>query len=92
MEQWFDQLGIRPQSRGEFSDSALLKVFGQFGDGLFAAHDIVAGEVKRMYRVSVVGHDDSLRERFYGISVEKRIKHPAVLAITAAARDLLGDS
>lgn len=91
LEQWFDQLGIRPQIRGEFSDSALLKVFGQFGDGLFAAHDIVAGEVKRMYGVSEVGHDDSLRESFYGISVEKRIKHPAVLAITAAARDLLGE-
>jgi LysR family transcriptional regulator, transcriptional activator of nhaA len=91
LDQWFDHLGIRPRIRGEFSDSALLKVFGQFGDGLFAAHDIVAGEVKRMYHVSVVGHDESLRERFYAISVEKRIKHPAVLAISAAARDKLRD-
>lgn len=91
LDQWFDQLGIRPQIRGEFADSALLKVFGQFGDGIFAAHDIVVGEVKRMYRVSVVGQDESLRERFYAISVEKRIKHPAVLAITSVARDSLGE-
>lgn len=91
LDQWFDQLGIRPQIRGEFSDSALMKVFGEFGDGIFAAHDIVTPEVKRMYRVSVVGHEDRLRERFYGISVEKRIKHPAVLAITASAREALGN-
>ncbi len=86
LDQWFDQLGIRPQIRGEFSDTALLKAFGQCGDGVFAAHDIVAGEVKRMYHVSEIGHDDSLRERFYAISVEKRIKHPAVLAITTVAQ------
>jgi len=91
LDQWFDQLGIRPQIRGEFSDSALLKVFGQFGDGIFAAHDIVLSELKRMYGVVVVGQDDRLRERFYAITVEKRIKHPAVLAITLAARDSLID-
>ena len=91
LDQWFDQLGIRPQIRGEFSDSALLKVFGQFGDGIFAAHDIVLSELKRMYRVVVVGQDDRLRERFYAITVEKRIKHPAVLAITSAARDSLSE-
>ena len=91
LDLWFEQHGIRPQIRGEFSDSALLKVFGQFGDGLFAAHDVVVAEVKRMYRVSVVGQTDRLRERFYAISVEKRIKHPAVLAITAAAREALGE-
>ena len=91
LDQWFDELGIRPQIRGEFADSALLKVFGQFGDGIFAAHDIVLSELKRMYRVVVVGHDDRLRERFYAITVEKRIKHPAVLAITSAARDSLSE-
>jgi LysR family transcriptional activator of nhaA len=92
LDQWFDQLGIRPQIRGEFSDSALLKAFGQCGDGIFAAHDIVAGEVKRMYRVSEVGHDARLRERFYAISVEKRIKHPAVLAMTRFAQTLTKNS
>lgn len=89
LDQWFDQLGIRPRIRGEFSDSALLKAFGQCGDGIFAVHDIVVGEVKRMYGVSIVGQDDSLRERFYAISVEKRIKHPAVLAITDAAHAVM---
>lgn len=89
LEQWFDKLGIRPRIRGEFADSALLKAFGQFGDGLFATHSAVEADVKRMYRVAVVGRDDSLRERFYAVSVEKRLKHPAIVAISEAARTTL---
>jgi LysR family transcriptional regulator, transcriptional activator of nhaA len=86
LEQWFDTLGIRPRIQGEFADSALLKAFGQVGHGLFAAPSVVEADVKRMYRVAVVGRDDSLCERFYAVSVEKRIKHPAVLAISEAAK------
>ncbi len=86
LEQWFDSLGIRPRIQGEFADSALLKAFGQVGQGLFAAPSVVEADVKRMYRVAVVGRDDSICERFYAVSVEKRIKHPAVLAISEAAK------
>jgi len=89
LDQWFDTLGIRPRIRGEFADSALLKAFGHFGEGLFAAPSAVEADVKRMYRVAVVGREDSLRERFYAVSVEKRLKHPAVMAISAAARTTL---
>lgn len=86
LDQWFDDLGVRPVVRGEFSDSALLKAFGAQGGGLFVAPTVVEVEVRRMYGVAVVGRDERLRERFYGISVEKRLAHPAVLAITQAAR------
>jgi LysR family transcriptional activator of nhaA len=82
-------LGIRPRIRGEFADSALLEAFGQFGDGIFAAPSAVEDDVKRMYRVVVVGHQASLRERFYAVSVEKRLKHPAVVAMSEAARTTL---
>jgi LysR family transcriptional regulator, transcriptional activator of nhaA len=86
LEQWFDDVGVRPKVRGEFSDSALLKAFGGKGEGVFLAPTVVEEEVIRMYGVAVVGRDKRLRERFYAISVEKRIAHPAVLAITRAAR------
>lgn len=85
-EQWFDAIGVRPRVRGEFSDSALLKTFGARGEGIFLAPSIVEEDVLRMYGVQVVGRDDRLRERFYAISVEKRLAHPAVVAITQAAR------
>lgn len=89
LEQWFDALSIRPRVRGEFSDSALLQAFGQFGDGLFAAPSVVETDIRRMYGVGVVGQEQSLRQRFYAVSVEKRLKHPAVVAISEAARSTL---
>lgn len=89
LEQWFDDNGIRPTVRAEFADSGLLKAFGASGDGLFAVPTAVEAEVIRAYGVRVIGREKSIRERFYAISVEKRIKHPAVVAITRAARGIL---
>lgn len=89
LEQWFDEVGIRPLVRAEFTDSALLKAFGRVGDGVFVAPTVVEDEVRRMYRVGLVGREDAVRERVYAISVEKRLKNPAALAIWAAARKTL---
>jgi len=71
---------------GEFEDSALLKVFGQSGRGIFAAPSVIAREVQRQYQVRPIGRTDEIRERFYASSVERRLKHPAVVAIIEAAR------
>jgi LysR family transcriptional activator of nhaA len=73
----------------EVGDSALLKTFGQAGIGLFAGPSAIEPEIRRQYAVSVVGRADEVRERFYAISVERRLKHPAVLAISQAARESL---
>ncbi len=89
IEHWFDSEDIRPTVLGEFEDSALLKVFGQAGVGLFAAPTVIEKEVQRQYGVKVVGRLESVRERFYAISVEKKVKHPAVLAIADEARQNL---
>ncbi len=64
-----------------------MKVFGQEGLGLFPAPSVIEKEVCRQYSVRVVGRTDAVRERYYAISVERRLKHPAVLAICEAARD-----
>lgn len=86
LEQWFASRGIRPNIVAEFEDSALLKVFGQTGTGIFPAHSIIADEVQRQYQVRLIGRADKVRERFYAISVERRLNHPAVIAITEEAR------
>jgi len=88
---WFDSEDIRPSVVGEFDDSALLKVFGQAGAGMFAAPDVIEKEIRRQYGVRVVGRVESVRERFYAISVERKVKHPAVVAIAEAAREKLFD-
>jgi LysR family transcriptional activator of nhaA len=86
LEQWFEKQRIRPRIIGEFDDSTLIKVFGQAGKGVFAAPSIVESSVRRQYGVGIVGRLDSVRERFYAVSAERRINHPAVIAITESAR------
>ena len=86
LEQWFESEGLRARVAGEFEDSALLKVFGEAGLGLFAAPSAIADEVRRQFRVKALGEVPGLRERFYAVTVERRLKHPAVLAISEAAR------
>jgi LysR family transcriptional activator of nhaA len=91
LDQWFAAQGVRPVAVAEIEDSAVLKVFGQRGVGLFVAPTVMEEEVRRQYGVSVVGHVADVRERFYAISVERRLTHPAVVAITRAARqDVFG--
>ena len=89
LEQWFDENGIRPLVVHEFEDSAVMKVFGQHGEGLFVSPTAIEEEICRQYRVQVVGRIEEVRERFYAISVERRLKHPAVVKISEAARTTL---
>lgn len=89
LDQWFDRRSIRPSIRAEFEDSALLKVFGQAGVGLFVVPTAVENEVRKQYGVELVGRVEEVRERFYAISVERKLKHPAVVAISEAARQEL---
>lgn len=87
LDQWFQDHGVRPRIVAEFEDSALVKVFGQHGHGIFPAPSVLAAEVCGHYGVREVGTVEAVLERFYVISAERRIKHPAIAAITDAARE-----
>jgi LysR family transcriptional activator of nhaA len=86
LEQWFDDEKIHPIVSAEVEDSALVEVLGEAGLGFFAIPDVVEDEVRRQYKVALVGRAPQLRQRFYAISVERKLKHPAVVAICDAAR------
>lgn len=86
LDLWFDEQSLRPSIMGEFQDSALMKVFGQEGLGLFPAPTIIADAVCKQYAVQAIGQIEEVREHFYAISVERRLKHPAVVAISNAAK------
>ena len=91
LEPWFAAAGVRPLPVAEIADSALLGVFAQRGTGLFVAPTVLEEEVRRQYGVRVVGRIPEVRERFYAISVQRRLTHPAVVAISQAARkDVFG--
>jgi LysR family transcriptional activator of nhaA len=86
---WLADAKLQPRIRGEFQDSALLKAFGQLGAGVFPGPTIIEEEIRRQYGVEVVGRVDEVRERFYALTVERRLHHPAVQAIYRAAREEL---
>jgi LysR family transcriptional regulator, transcriptional activator of nhaA len=89
LEAWFDELGVRPSVVAELDDSALLKSLGEAGLGLFAAPNVIAKEIKRQYRVEKLGMAPNVIERFYAITAERKLKHPALVALTENARDRL---
>jgi LysR family transcriptional regulator, transcriptional activator of nhaA len=86
LERWLDRHGLEPQTRGLFDDTALVKVFGQSGIGVFVGPAVIEQEIRAQYGVAVVGRSDEIIERFYAISMERRIKHAGVIAISSAAR------
>ena len=89
LEQWFDTLEVRPTIVGEFEDSALLKAFGQEGLGIFAVPSVIQDEVGRQHAVKPIGVAEGIVERFYAISLERKIRHPAVEAICMVAKSEL---
>lgn len=86
LDVWLGEHQVRPQRVGEFDDAALLKAFGAEGRGVFMAPTVLEAQTCAQYGVEVLGRSDTLVEAFYAISVERRITHPCVVAITAAAR------
>lgn len=91
LDSWFLELGWLPRVVGEFDDSALVKVFGGRGRGIFTAPTVVENEVLAHHDVEVLGRVEEVRQSFYAISVERRLRHPAVMAVAERARrDLFG--
>ena len=89
LEEWFDNIDVTPQVLAEFDDSALLKAFGEAGIGIFPAPTAIADEVSQMYDAAKIGTAESVVENYFAISPERKLKHPAVLSLTQAARQRL---
>ena len=85
LRQWFESEGLKPNIIGEIDDSAMLKLFGQMGRGVFAAPSVDDADLAWRYRVEVVGRA-AIRQSVYAITTERRIRHPGVAAITQRAR------
>jgi LysR family transcriptional activator of nhaA len=88
LQRWFAEQKIQPRIVGEFDDSALMQAFGQSGSGIFIGPSVIADEVRRQYGVQLIGQTDAVTESFYAISVERKVKHPGIVAITEGGREL----
>jgi LysR family transcriptional activator of nhaA len=86
LDEWLRTRDVRPSIVAELDDTALGTVFGEAGLGVFTASDVLEEEVTRRYKVEVLGRAKELRQRFYAISAERKIQHPAVSVICETAR------
>lgn len=83
---WLSKRRLQPKIVGEFDGSSLMAAFGEAGFGVFAAPSILSGEMRERHDAVSVGETRELRSEYFAISVERRLTHPCVLAITQSAR------
>ena len=86
LEKWFQAEGLRPRLVAEFDDAALMKVAAVDGLGFFAVPTLVAKEAITRYGFQPIGRTEDCRQQFYAISAERKLTHPAVVAITSQAK------
>lgn len=91
LDEWFASHEVRPLVVAELDDAALVSVLGEKGLGVFAAPDVIEDEIRQRYRVHLVGRTPRIRQQFFAISIERKIKHPGVAAICEIARAQLFD-
>jgi LysR family transcriptional regulator, transcriptional activator of nhaA len=89
LDQWFETQHVRPRIVAEFDDSALLQTFGAAGHGIFPAHTPLTDNIGTRYGAIALGAIEAVREQFFAISADRRIKHPAIEAIRSAAQQRL---
>ncbi len=86
LEGWLSRHQLHPRIIGEFDDAALMSAFGREGRGVFLAPMVLERDTAAQYGVELIGQTDELVDEFYAVSVEQRITHPCVVAITGMAR------
>ena len=92
LDDWFEHLGIRPVCRCEIGDCDLFEGFGGMGAGIIVAPSVMERTIRHRWGLKLVGRADTIREKFFLISTERKLKHPAVVAIAEAARRRLSGS
>ncbi len=92
LERWFTQHELRVKIEGEFDDAGTMRAFGAGGRGLFPVRAALKTEVEEAHDVRRVGRLEGIRERYYAISPERRVRHPAMAALIESARVNLGDT
>ena len=86
---WFQARSLHPRVVGEFDDSALAKEFGRRGAGIFVGPSVLSNEIEKQLNVKTLGVAADVVDEFFAISVERRVTHPCVVAITQSARNEL---
>jgi LysR family transcriptional activator of nhaA len=89
LDYWFEVNSIQPLIVGEFEDYALLRAFAQAGTAVFPIPSVFAAELRKQDKLVTIGSTKEVKTLFYAISAERKLKHPAVVAICESARQFL---
>lgn len=84
---WMAEHNVFPFVRGEFDDSALMKSFGQSGEGVFFMPTAIEESICNNFNVLCIGRTNDIKQGYYAISAQRNVKHPAIAAILTAAKD-----
>ena len=60
-----------------------MKVMSSDGRGFIALPSVVATEAMDRFSLRIIGKTEKCREQFFAITTDRRIRHPAVAALTA---------
>jgi LysR family transcriptional activator of nhaA len=88
LDKWLDQHGVRPLIAGEFEDYALLREFARAGRGVAPVPSVLRKQLRQESGLTELGVARKVRSEFYAISMERNIKHPAVLALCKQAESV----
>ncbi len=89
LPRWLERMNVRPRIVGEFSDSALMKAFGEAGAGVFPTPLLSMDAVREHYKVEKIGETNDIRERFFLISAERKLAHPVARAVSEHANKVI---
>ena len=89
LESWFSEHKIRVSLRGEFDSSELLRVFGAMGHGLFPAQAALGAEIEESFGAARVGELEGVRERYYAIAPERKVRRADVQVLLEQVRERL---
>lgn len=89
LPRWLERMNVRPRIVGEFSDSALMKAFGEAGAGIFPTPALSVAAVCEHYKVDLIGETSEIKERFFLISAERKLVHPVARAVSEHAKKML---
>jgi LysR family transcriptional activator of nhaA len=91
IDQWLARLDVRALIVGEFEDYGLLREFAHAGHGLIPVPALQVDYFRELYGLRPIGIADGVNVQFYALSVERKIRHPAVAVIVQSARQIFAE-
>ena len=89
VDKWMSESELQPEVIGEMDDTALMKVFAEAGVGFIPAPLAIKTEIENQFGLRLLMEIPEAVERFYAITVQRRLQHPAVVRISQAAKSTL---